>query len=110
MSADHRLRRRWFAATGAQRLYETERDRRALGMGRVLYATPLLKQIVAGDASGHKPLWIDTRNPMVLDLLGRSCRRVEAVALSPAFPDADTAAVRIDGRPHAGEIMVELTV
>jgi hypothetical protein len=109
MSAD-RLRRRWFAPSGARRLYEIERDRRALGMARVLYATPLLPELVPGDASGHKPLWIDTRNSLSIDLLDRSCRRAEAVALSVAFPDADTTAVRIDGRPHAAEIMVELTV
>ena len=108
MSTD-RLRALWLAERGARRLYHTARDRRALGMPPVVYAQPYAKQ-PRRNAVTSKPLWVDTRSSLSLDLLERLCVGADAVSLAVALPDRVSASIKIDGRAHTSELMVEFVV
>lgn len=100
------LGRRWFARSGALRLFDVAEDCREHGLPRRLFVrAPRAPTRSASD--DHKPLWIDIRNPFCLDLLQAMLVRSEwlqMVEAQPDFPDWPM----VGDQAHAAELLIEM--
>jgi len=105
-----RLRDVWFHCTGAAQLLDVASDCKRLDIPRFVFArppAPIQRTLLVGE---HKPQWVDTRNPICLNLLEHMIASQEWIALVEAIPDDQTAWPSIEGVPYATEFFVELAL
>jgi hypothetical protein len=105
-----RLRRHWFQRAGAERLFDVAADACVLGLPRQLFVRAPLDERAPGDADSRKPLWIDRYNPFCLDLIEALTAQQEWLCLTEALPLLGDSFVRVDGKPHTAELLVEFTL
>ncbi|MES0824964.1 hypothetical protein [Ruegeria sp. SCP11] len=82
-----RMQRRWFTRGGAGRLVDVRADCKANGVPLRVFARRWSR--LAGPTLGielPKPLWVDLRHPLSLDLLAREIRTADAICLTEALP------------------------
>jgi hypothetical protein len=105
-----RLNRTWFHNVGVRRIADVARDSAALGLPRVFFARSAMlpKEMTATDA--HKPLWVDTMNPLCLDLLEFVARRADWVVFTEVLPALDAGFSPFEGAAHVSEFMVEMVI
>jgi hypothetical protein len=99
--------RLWLRGGGAARLRSFGGERNAWQIPRFFYATRLSFQIEAsGDA--RKPLWIDAMNPLCLDMLASLASTSETLRIVEALPDLGSTCMRMVGKPHVTEHLLEV--
>lgn len=81
------LRENWFRESGARRLLSVRSSSRLHGIMQRLYARPNLATVGVRTSDAHKPLWIDTQNPLSLEMLEALAASTDWVLLSEALPD-----------------------
>ena len=103
-----RICEQWLRGAGPERLLAVAADCAALGVPRIVFARPAVEAAPRGDR--HKPIWVDTRNPFSLDLLGRLAATSEWVALSEPYPAPQESWPRFDDGARATELLVEMVL
>jgi hypothetical protein len=100
----------WFKNTGARRLADIAGECARFGIPRVCFARPMFNfhKIEGGDA--HKPLWVDTMNPISLELLESNVKRAEWVVFSEVFPDPTKVWNPYGREPYVFELLTEMKV
>ena len=81
-----RLRRVWFGRKGARRTADVAIDCAKLGIPRVSF----VRAANSGNRpqpQERKPMWIDSRNPLMLDLLGALLPTSESLVVTEALPE-----------------------
>ncbi len=109
MRAD-RMRRVWFADSGAKLLAHVAADCRSLGIPRFFFARGVLAAEDATSRDFYKPLWIDTVNPFCLDILASTAEHVEWLILSEVLPRPETMWTPFEGQTHVTELLVEVLI
>jgi hypothetical protein len=99
--------RRWAGGQGAARLRSFGGERRAHQIPRFFYATRLSLELLAS-SDARKPLWIDAMNPLCLDMLSALASTSEALSLVEALPDVASTWMRMAGKRHVTEYLLEL--
>jgi hypothetical protein len=98
-----RMRRVWYRRGGASRLGDVLDDCQQYGIPRFVFVRPSLAS-AAGAADGHKPIWVDMRNPICLELLHGLVKRHDWVRVTEALPDRDGLWTRLGGKRHVSEL------
>ena len=83
-----------------------------MGIGRFAFVRASRAE---GDAdrqgrNGYKPVWVDLRNPICLDMLESIARDADWITFTEMLPAHDEMFVSRDGYAHASEIMIEMTM
>jgi hypothetical protein len=103
-----RLQSVWFRHDGARRIADIATDCSLVGIPRLFFARTL--HTAEGSVlQDRKPMWIDSRNPFMLDLLRRLSSDAEYLLLTEALP-ATAEWPRIDGSAHVSEWHIELAL
>ncbi|MGW7133423.1 hypothetical protein ACWGIA_34515 [Streptomyces bobili] len=104
MTSD-RARRVWFRQVGVRRSADTALDCARLGLPPRFYVT--LRS--AKGVQRRKPLFVDTRNPFLLDILSNDLRDAAYMEIVEPLPDTPDWPV-LHGQPHVSEILLELSL
>jgi hypothetical protein len=104
------LQRTWFCNQGAKRLADVARDCRKRGIPRLFFARRSFErtEVIAKDS--HKPMWVDTMNPLCLDLLESMLKHSNWLAFSEVLPAADSTWSPFANAPHVSELLVEMAI
>lgn len=106
----------WFSGSPGERLLRASRERDRWQIPAVFFAQchqPAQRTaLIAADAlsTKHKPLWIDARNPLWLDMLERLARASAWLTLVEALPGPEELWLRLDGQAHVCELQVEMLI
>jgi hypothetical protein len=103
-----RLRRTWYRRRGAAQLIDVAADCQQLALPNQVFAQIAPRTRTGRGRADHKPFWLDTRNPVCLEILDRVLPNAKWVAFTEVLPDHESAAIRVDGRRHVGELQVEM--
>jgi hypothetical protein len=102
-----RLRRLWFGRREALRTADVAMDCAKLGIPRRFFVRESAPSSYGSRM--RKPMWIDTRNPFMLDLLQNLLRDSEHLRITEALPDRPQWPI-LTGRPHVAELHVEMAL
>lgn len=106
--AREHLRQVWFCREGMMRTADVAMDCAKLGIPRLFFVRP--SQFSSQGRNGtHKPMWVDSRNPFMLDLLRSRLTEAEQVSITEALPDRPTWPT-LHGLRHVAELHVELAL
>ena len=102
----------WFACQGARRLFDVAAELEAHGMPRIFFARLLAPReadrMAALGLNHRKPLWIDTANPLCLDLLERLALHGKWIMAREMLPEAGGLWTVIGGERLVAEIHLEM--
>ena len=104
------LRQRWYRRSGSHQLLDVAEFSNELKMPRIVFARLMSRSARVTDPIAHKPLWIDTWNPLCLEILQRMLRGGDWIVLTEALPDANTLWTTLDGRRHVAELLIEMVI
>jgi hypothetical protein len=108
LMSSERLQQVWFQHDGSMRTADVAMDCAKLSIPRLFFAR-------ASQSSGHgkarvrKPMWVDSRNPFMLDLLRGLLQSSEYLSITEALPDRPRWPA-LAGVPHVAELHVELAL
>jgi hypothetical protein len=107
------LMERWFAASGAVGLRDVLRDRERLTMPPRLFIRPYVPpewDRLAALGTQRKPLFVDTRSPLSLNMVEAMAQRSNWLIAEEMLPDGDQlTVVASDGR-HVSELQLEMSI
>lgn len=108
-----RIKTYWLARGGVERLLDVALECRKYGIPEQFFvrswqtATDLPPAL---GMEGRKPLWIDTRSSICLDLLERVADGSEWLVLTEALPGSQDLCANVEGDAHVSELHVEMTI
>jgi hypothetical protein len=109
VKAEH-LQRTWFCNQGAKRLVDVARDCRKRGIPRLFFARRGFERTEVIVKDSHKPIWVDTMNPLCLDLLESMLKHSNWFTFSEVLPAADSTWSPFENAPHVSELLVEMAI
>lgn len=104
-----RLLERWFSNHGAMRLVDVACECRELSMPSTVFVRPYRSYKPAAHSS-YKPIWVDTLNPLCLDILHSEVDGVEWMVFSEVLPDPCTNFSPFRNEKHVFELLAEVLV
>jgi hypothetical protein len=108
LMSSERLRKVWFRNDGSKRMADIATDCSKLGIPRLFFVRPSPSS-GSEKARRHKPMWVDSRNPFILDLLWALLKDADRLLITEALPDRPRW-MMLGGLPHTTELHVELAL
>ena len=101
-----RLARVWFRRDGARRLLDIAADCRQLGIPRYVFVRTA-RSVAVNAGTDHKPLWVDTGNPVCLEAMSPVLARTDWLLITEALPSRPTWPT-LDGHGMTAELLVDV--
>jgi hypothetical protein len=108
--ASELMRSEWFASRGAERLLAVALGRRRHRIPRFVFARSITGKAPSVISDSHKPVWVDTENPISLEVLEALVRGAPTVVLTEALPAPTTAWAPPGNEGFASELLIDLAL